>query len=550
MYGQVKNKNNKILSNYNELCPLLNIECIYKLENPVSLTIESENLDDYYIIIGNNKTENFSYKVFKNTVDNNTIFYLNTNIVKKYFIASNNFLIFAIDNELFIFGLSELRSNILQLELVSNEDPVGLAIASENYIYKVKHNYNNIIDIEFNNTFILLKCLDSKTNTIKYYVCADKSNEYEFNWKELVVYDTQLIFHSLINLHNKNNNVYFNKTTYIDINENFLDQLITIVKSNEHKTYFSFIYRNLNINTSYGNGVHREFMTKCMNILKEKYLINGNIFTTFNFTELSKLSENNLFYLGYILAYNLNYNVIKLPFRLPIVFLKLLSHKKSFDDEIINYFAKIEFDFYDKITNSTLNELIDICAVDTCSEVFLHNKNNLINQLFVDYMKININENEQKIIDIMYNGFNLFNIKNLDKMNAPTIDYLISGPFIIDRELLLTQTHYHIMDSNIVVNELFKTMCELYLREIIKNATDDEIKIYLINISGSQFINTCNYNFFIYDKTNSTTSTSLRNVDIKFATCSREIYLSSEILFEDISVLKNMLLTQQNMLMD
>jgi hypothetical protein len=176
----------------------------------------------------------------------------------------------------------------------------------------------------------------------KYYYHTIKTNTLQVNKLTEIV-----LQNNIKQLVNKNQIIYptmsYENTTTINIKQssNYFEKLLVIVELLNSDIELTVRFTNDNKSVSYGIGPTRLFMETAIVQFSEKYLINYNVLTDFNFDQMQKLTNDELKSIGSLLNAVLCQNRCHLPIHLPLSLLKAIK-KKEFDISELEYFARID----------------------------------------------------------------------------------------------------------------------------------------------------------------------------------------------------------------
>lgn len=150
-----------------------------------------------------------------------------------------------------------------------------------------------------------------------------------------------------------------------------------------------------------------------------------------------------------------------------------------------------------------------------------------------------------RISKLLAIGFKHYSgIKNIDRMNFPTLDYYLSGDYSVDRNRLIK----NLVIKNNISSDTSDDVSEYknIFVDIIKSLPEDKLMILLKNWSGTSVVEkSCLYKVTIESKKRST------NEDVYFATCDTNIILSAKFLKKyDSELLIDILTTPMTSMQD
>lgn len=314
----------------------------------------------------------------------------------------------------------------------------------------------------------------------------------------------------------------FKKSVEIDLCYNMekpiLDIFITLLEIYYDIYSIQFYFRNAKLGKiiAGGDGVSRLAIDKALSEFKNLYIIYST-FPSFNFDNLSKLSDDKLFALGKFLHYIISILNNCIPFPLPICLADKIKNTNA-DEFTLEYYIK-------SIDLKIFNDLISIKNYP--DKILETGHESYIDCLkFICGYPINITDiDTDKILNLIAKGFLSFsNIKNSDVMNLITLYNYICGNVPIDRESILKSMKFMAISKECDID-----ICIYNFKKIILNFTDEQLKIMLRNLTGfSSHTNRSKYLVYF----------SNEYEGIKFVACSKELYINPNIeLDEQINIL-------------
>ncbi|AEJ34583.1 hypothetical protein MIMI_R349b [Acanthamoeba polyphaga mimivirus] len=281
-------------------------------------------------------------------------------------------------------------------------------------------------------------------------------------------------------------------------------------------------------NIGFGDGPKIEFCESAIMQFYYKYLIAHNFHTEFNLQEFAKLKPTEIKYLGSMFHMVICQNNSSLPIRLPLAFAVEIYGKEPTIDEL-EYFACNEDETgFKHIYPAKYNpELVKEFGYES----YEHCLKTLCKYNYEDDTDKNILT--KKYCEQLAAGFKRYgNIKNIKQMNLPTLDYYISGPYKINRTILINNLVLSGgKDKNNNYLEMFK--------EFINSLSENELKILLKNWTASTCVRPDNkYRIIIISKSKNA------KAGIRFGTCNLEIHIDEKMLDEhNIDTVKEVLIT-------
>lgn len=305
----------------------------------------------------------------------------------------------------------------------------------------------------------------------------------------------------------------YNTSIYLQMSThgNRFKKLLALAEFLDNDNNFFIKLVNLNVFTAHGDGVKREFIHDAIREFQNKYLVKSNHLTKFHTETMEKLNKDRLFYIGKMLNIAICHSNGPLNIRLPLNLLYHLKNKtRKFDLAELEYFAKKENPVVFNKIHTYRNDPEGFAALDTEYDSY---------EKYLEHL-CGYDSNENKLLDMVCSnitkGFYSYGaIKNIAKMNFPTLDYYLSGDFLINRDLLIeniTIRHYSLSDVDKyhqVINKNIRDLPENKLAVLLKNWTgtsvverDAEYNITITNDqdeSSNIYFGTCNRDLIISD---------------------------------------------------
>lgn len=332
---------------------------------------------------------------------------------------------------------------------------------------------------------------------------------YNKNTFEAIIFGEEFISinKSLIS-YNSNNN---NSTTSLDIdatfgstkNTNLFDKLLIMSSTlilTQKKISVNLIDRMNHKTIASGKGPTKEFINEALVDFSDKYLVvNPNKTVEYNTTAMSSFTDLDLVSVGNMLSYII-FNHGMLPIRLPLTLLSTILKKVPTNKEL-EYFLKI-YD-QDVLTNVLM---------------YKYDHENMLTFGFGNYhttlramCKFHSDDSIKRLDRLISLGFNNYHkISNIDKMDLPTLEYMMSGDFIINKKKFAEDIK--IDDDNCKFDKVA-------FRSKIEKLTDDQFRTMLKNWSASYVIDPkSGYSIGI--------DNSMNTALLTIQTCTNSIYIN------------------------
>lgn len=311
-------------------------------------------------------------------------------------------------------------------------------------------------------------------------------------------------------------NIYYDENDvkyYIDIDingDNYLEYILCLftVNKNQRQFYINIMKNNNTIST--GSGPTRHILDSAVSEFFDKYVENG-AFTN----KISKLSDNMCYSVGLMIHYYVLYMKTGLPNNLPNALLVALL-KRSLNRIELEYLLKMHKpDVYVHVKDYDMTEL-----------GFKTYKGGLKHYL-------NIDDSYEDKISFIVKGINhISDIKNLNIMNVATLQFYFTEK-IENRQQFINKLN--------ISSELRNNIDHDIIYNIILKMSDEKFGNFMKNVWGSKNIN-LDCKIVISDVKNC--------YDIKFATCSKTIILSTKLfeLDDRDNIIENLMTTSYNVL--
>lgn len=319
-----------------------------------------------------------------------------------------------------------------------------------------------------------------------------------------------------------------------------LERLLAIAEMLSATTDFDITFTDQGKELAFGQGTKREFFTKALLEFDERYLTMANTLCELNLDAVSSLDDTSLYAMGRMLHMIIIHTGNHLPVRLPLSLVAEILTKDLTESEL-EYFASQEYGEAFALVKENKHD-----TELTASLGFESYEDNL-KSICKYYSDDETAATTQRISKQISKGFTDYvPIANLTMMNAPTLDYYLSGDYTINRDLLI---------KNLKVNNYAEssphaeaTNC---ITSIIQALSEGNLATLLRNWSGSTTVSrSSTYTIILYSNTSD-------NEDIVnglcFSTCSYQIHLNCNLLDTDITpheTLVDMLTTPANYMLD
>ncbi len=322
--------------------------------------------------------------------DSETIFYLRTKKIKKN------------------------RDDITELNVIPTSN-------SRYYLYMFTKTPSPISNVQFTNTMILLE----SSGKFYYYAISSKS-DFKVNKFTEIIYKsksddmpTELVMKHLVE-HTKLDYESVVRIT-IDLSSNKFAKMLSLMELIHPDTDLDIEFVKKNKQISFGEGPKREFMETAVVQFAEKFLIKHNVLTTFRVEAFDTLSKYDLINIGKMLHTVICQSTNPLPIRLPLVLLMALK-KRPMKLSELEYFAEKENPelFCIAKKNSTNFESLD-SGYDTYKAYLKH-------LCKYDHNDKLANIRKQIACGFIYRR----HISDINRINYPTLDYYLSGDYMIN----------------------------------------------------------------------------------------------------------------------
>ncbi len=250
--------------------------------------------------------------------------------------------------------------------------------------------------------------------------------------------------------------------------------------------------------------------------------------------------SNNCFYFGKLLIYLINYNYkLNFHFSLPMmiyIYKKILKLNKIIDD-----FNPDELAPFHKIFNPTeysyIYNMDDIYKNDSKFKELMLPYENFENMIYTLLNIRSLSEKEEECLSFMANGMYEFN-NSISNMNLYQLTMSLCGDYVYNRNHVIKNFEISEDDPKLLTDKM---------KDFIENLTDDELKIFMKNITG-QIIRENAVKILIkssksYDKN--------KGIDIAIQTCYDSVVISSNVFNNNYTeILKAYLCTKDTNIRD
>jgi hypothetical protein len=315
---------------------------------------------------------------------------------------------------------------------------------------------------------------------------------------------------------------------------NKFDRFLIICELTKGRTNFDIRYSSKSEITALGDGAKREFMENALDIFALKYLIREKIYPRFNFDKMSTFTAEDHFNLGIMFHCAISMNKNPISFRLPLILLESIRKRKITVAEF-EFFAKIQDkEAFDRIvTYKSDPEGFD--ALGTDYTTYEDAVRALCGYPIVLETKPESATEKEAIIkmcDDIATGFKFYmETPNINIMNIPTLDFYLSGDFLVDREQLIKAIKISSSDQA-KISTYYETM-----KNIIKSLPEEKVVILLKNWSAySVFEKFRHYTINIIEnkpeppRDPNDKSPAYHPPDVHFQTCSFSILINKNLI--------------------
>lgn len=367
------------------------------------------------------------------------------------------------------------------------------------YLYRVAKIPLPIQDIYFDKSSFVVKANDRYFN---YIISYDDISKMELVLFEKISINKNLIFYPRVD---NNDIVRIN----ISCKGERLQHLIMVSDMLEHNRRLEITYVNNRTPVSYGLGLLNVFIGDAILEFDKKYLTRNKYLSELKLDAFAELENGDIYGLGSILHYSIIQIQNHLPVHLPLTIIEALARRKPTDQELEYFLKKNSPDIYKNVISyRNKSEEIKELGFDTYRECL---------EILTLYKSYDNNKRRKRISYLMALGImKIAKIKNLKKMNYPTIDFYLSGLFKINRKKLIRKISCE--DRKLLV----------FFKSFIKKIDETELEILLKNWGGTTFVLSGKYNLTV----------PTNDCNLVFQTCSKKLVICKS--------LKKILLSKKN----
>lgn len=346
------------------------------------------------------------------------------------------------------------------------------------YVYKFNNQPTPITNIWFTGYIFII---ESNNN---YYYHTIGTKQFNVNRITNIVLNRDSNKPQMVNKHlvmySKPTNI--NKSDLIIHTEsNKLDKMLNIMEMLGTGSDITIKYADDTSIIAYGDGPLRDFIETALAEFENKYLIRHNTISEFNFEEITKLKKYQLACIGKMLGYIIGNTCNPLSVRLPLDLIAAIRGG-SIQLTDLEYFASIE-------DNEGLSAVINFKADEsfTILDTGFKSYDEYIQYICkYQYQTQTINKSLYYISKTIASGFtNCHTIKNLHIMNIPTLDYYLSGDYVIDRLQLIKNLSMTFISTN---DETKLPIYTKLIHNTILGISEDKLRILIKNWTGSTVV--------------------------------------------------------------
>lgn len=411
------------------------------------------------LIIINNSSEARRYCVYDKSV------YFNICGLEYYKLLSSG-VVYYDNGMLYYFSpneLSENKYNTIEIDKIYIENVPF-------YLYKFIGVPEDIQDVVFTNGMILIRTSD------KYYYHYinddDATNNFTVSdFTEIVIKnDNKNIVQKHFVIRDRKK---FESSVEISVHTDSdkLEKFVNIMEFFRPDVDFTISYIDKSKQISYGDGPKREFMECAIQSFADKYLHIHGTHSTFNLETIETVSKNGLICIGSMLHAVICHSSNNLPFKLPVMLLVAIKKRIIYKEELEFFVKIIAPELYDAVV-SYRNDPEKFAAAETDFATY--------DDMLINLCGIPFEEDEldklQKICKYIAKGFTKYaEIKNLESMNYPTLEYYISGDYVVDRKILI---------ANLSMDDEYRGV----IVDIIQSLSEENLSILLKNWTGTSVV--------------------------------------------------------------
>lgn len=398
------------------------------------------------------------------------------------------------------------------------------------YIYMFTSVPEPVTHLQITNQLILLQSGD------KFYYHTINTDNFKIDKFTQIIINSYPSLDLVLKHHVVRTRKKYNATTtlHVNIDANKLDKLLNIVDMVPKENNFEIKFKKGTKTVSYGDGPKRQFLEDAIIEFSEKYLVSNNVYSSFNVDAMERFTDNELITIGVMLHLVICHSQSNLPIRLPLKLVSAIMKRSPTINEL-EYFAKIEsseafqnaYKFKDDV------EAIKDFGYDTYEECL---------RVICKYDNPNPEKikREKTIAKLIAKGFRHYNeIKNLSIMNLPTLDYYLSGDYIIDRGLLIKNLKVFTKADSSINSIDFLQM----IIDIIRDLPEEKLVVLLKNWTGTSVVKkTGKYEIYIEKSTSG----------VHFGTCNMQLTISENFITDPVlnNTLIDVLTTPYDVMVD
>lgn len=379
------------------------------------------------------------------------------------YVQTNNGFIYVDENRVYMCIDQELDEDQFSVRLIQST-PLSQSVF---HIYQLRNTPDIITDIALSKHTILIKS-------------GDQLWSYLYNFGSL-----QPCSVSEIRIEDRGACVIAQQAVYrestdedvmllnIDTSSGYLDRLRSLAEMLPRLAGFSISFATHGKRLAFGLAPKREFITRAMIEFAEKVLTCHTACTEFNTDAIDTLTDTELFFMGRSLHLSIVHTQNHLPIRLPLALTTTILGRDM---------TLLELEFFAK------KELGEAFTTVSENKSDTHLFQELGVEDYVSYMrsvcKYNPDARLQRVCQQIARGFlDYASVINLGAMNAPTLDYYLSGEYKLDRELLISLLSIH----GLTDSDDMSTIMD-HMTSIIHSITESQLASLLKNWTGSSVV--------------------------------------------------------------
>lgn len=288
----------------------------------------------------------------------------------------------------------------------------------------------------------------------------------------------------------------------IETSANRLERLVAISEMLDSTQGLAITYIHRGNSISYGDGIIRVFITDALSQFANTYLIRFNAVSEYDLGAFEHLSVTQIYALGRALHMAIRFTASCLPIRLPLALSIALAQREPTIPELEYFAAKEDLETFNTISSykDDRTAMLDF-GYDSYAEC-------LRARVHYNHSEDDCNERVRCISQALAVGF--VSVKPLDNarlMNLQTIDYYLSGAYVISRTLLLQRL---VSETNSL---------RIFIKGIIEEIDEEQLASMLRNWAGSTVLHQGAYRIKHMDNSS----------DVIFQTCTSSILISKRL---------------------